>query len=139
MPPHSKLQEFYSVYTWASSCFLIWVLGTAPIIWSTTSPFLKIRRAGILRIPYLTETSGLWSTFTFPIFAFPSYSPASSSTMGPIIRHGPHHSAQKSTRTGWSELSTSAEKLLSFNSIGLLIMYCLSGLVFIYVISSITG
>src|SRR5690625_6278540 len=97
-----------------------------------------IIRAGILRIQYLTETSGLWSTFTFPIFAFPSYSPASSSTIGPIIRHGPHHSAQKSTRTGWAELSTSAEKLLSFNSMGFLIMYCLSVLVFSYDIFLVT-
>src|SRR5438045_7627680 len=40
-------------------------------------------------------------------------SPAISSSAGPIIRHGPHHSAQKSTRTGRSDPSTSAAKLWS--------------------------
>src|SRR6478736_2592453 len=40
-------------------------------------------------------------------------SPAISSSAGAIIRHGPHHSAQKSTRTGLSEPRTSEAKLWS--------------------------
>src|SRR5262245_28326781 len=32
-----------------------------------------------------------------------------------MARHGPHHSAQKSTSTGWLALSTSTSKLLSVN------------------------
>src|SRR5438552_561703 len=40
-------------------------------------------------------------------------SPAISSSAGAIIRHGPHHSAQKSTRTGLSEPRTSLAKLWS--------------------------
>src|SRR4051812_36190488 len=40
-------------------------------------------------------------------------SPAISSSAGAIIRHGPHHSAQKSTRTGPSEPRTSEAKLWS--------------------------
>src|SRR3978361_2389824 len=36
-----------------------------------------------------------------------------SSSAGAIIRQGPHHSAQKSTRTGLSEASTSCSKLSS--------------------------
>src|SRR5690349_20629056 len=36
-----------------------------------------------------------------------------SSSAGAIIRHGPHHSAQKSTRTGPSAPSTSEAKLWS--------------------------
>src|SRR5437763_5836748 len=32
------------------------------------------------------------------------------------MRQGMHHSAQKSTRTGWSDLRTSASKLVSVNS-----------------------
>src|SRR5438477_11659535 len=50
---------------------------------------------------------------TLPTFTFPSYSLASSSTIGPIILQGPHHSAQKSTSTGVSDLSTSCSKLAS--------------------------
>src|SRR3954468_21145471 len=45
-----------------------------------------------------------------------SLSPSSfeiSSSAGAIIRHGPHHSAQKSTRTGPSAPSTSVAKLWS--------------------------
>src|SRR6266699_69542 len=36
-----------------------------------------------------------------------------SSSAGAIIRHGPHHSAQKSTTTGSCALSTSASKVAS--------------------------
>src|SRR5207237_1969414 len=35
------------------------------------------------------------------------------STVGAIIRHGPHQAAQKSTKTGTWELSTSCSKLSS--------------------------
>jgi len=55
------------------------------------------RIVGIDLTPYFIDISGLWSTFTFPIAALPSYSVASSSTIGPMSLHGPHHSAQKST------------------------------------------
>src|ERR1039457_5465130 len=48
--------------------------------------------------------------FTLPILTRPSYSAASSSSTGPIILHGPHHSAQKSTSTGVEAFSTSAAK-----------------------------
>jgi hypothetical protein len=33
--------------------------------------------------------------------------------MGAIILQGPHHSAQKSTTTGWLDWSTSASKVAS--------------------------
>src|SRR5689334_20711517 len=42
-----------------------------------------------------------------------SRSPDISSRIGWTTRHGPHHGAQKSTRTGSVESSTSAWKLLS--------------------------
>ena len=41
--------------------------------------------------------------------ALPSYSTASSSTIGAIALHGPHHVAQKSTITGWSVFRVSAK------------------------------
>src|SRR5690348_1539530 len=37
---------------------------------------------------------------TFAIFSLPSSSVASSSSVGAMALHGPHHGAQKSTRTG---------------------------------------
>lgn len=39
-------------------------------------------------------------------FSLPLYSSANSSTKGAIIRHGPHHGAQKSTSTGTSLFRT---------------------------------
>src|SRR5690606_32058392 len=56
---------------------------------------------------------GLWSTSSLPTLARPSYSAASSSMIGAIIRHGPHQTAQKSTSTGTSDCSTSCSKLSS--------------------------
>src|SRR5215203_5059559 len=53
------------------------------------------------------------STFILKKPAFSPYSSATASTEGAIIRHGPHHSAQKSTRIGFSLPKTSFSKLLS--------------------------
>src|SRR5690242_18948894 len=56
------------------------------------------------------------STSSLPILALPEYSVATKSMVGVIWRHGPHHSAQKSTSTGTSDRSTSWSKLASVNS-----------------------
>ena len=56
----------------ASSFAAMCVFGTAPMIWSTTLPFLKISNEGIERIPYCIATRWLLSTSSFPIFALPS-------------------------------------------------------------------
>src|SRR6201996_877726 len=87
--------------------------GTAPICLSTISPFLKYNKAGMLRIPNFIEMPGLLSTFTLPTTALPSYSLAISSTTGPTMRQGPHHSAQKSISTGLFDFSTSSSKFAS--------------------------
>src|SRR5262245_47487040 len=50
---------------------------------------------------------------TFTTLSLPSISLAMSSSEGPIMRHGPHHSAQKSTRTGVSDFRTSCSKEVS--------------------------
>src|SRR5271165_7343508 len=59
--------------------------------------------------------NGLLSMSTFATVSLPANSPASSSSAGPIILHGPHHSAQKSTSTGPALLAstTSVAKLWS--------------------------
>src|ERR1700753_4074690 len=87
--------------------------GTAPICLSTISPLLKYNKAGILRIPNFIDMPGLLSTFTLPTTALPAYSFEISSTTGPTIRQGPHHSAQKSINTGLSDLRTSSSKFAS--------------------------
>src|ERR1700709_1954395 len=47
---------------------------------------------------------------TFTTLSLPSMSLAMSSSEGPIMRQGPHHSAQKSTSTGVSDFRTSCSK-----------------------------
>src|SRR5216683_7869008 len=51
-------------------------------------------------MPYCAARCGWSSTFTFPTVACPSHSTVSSSIVGVRTRHGPHHGAQQSTRTG---------------------------------------
>src|SRR5665213_1820164 len=52
------------------------------------------------RMPYCVASACCSSILTLPIFILPLYSSASSSSKGAIILHGPHHSAQKSIKTG---------------------------------------
>ncbi len=51
--------------------------------------------------------------FILTTLSLPLISPAISSTIGSRVLHGPHHSAQKSTRTGSLELMTSVSKSVS--------------------------
>lgn len=84
-------------------------LGAAPTCLSTILPSLKKRIVGILRIPNWATTSLLLSTSIFPIVTRPSYSVANSSMIGPTIRQGPHHSAQKSRTIGLPEFTNSSK------------------------------
>src|ERR1044071_9332767 len=58
-------------------------------------------------------TFGFSSTFIFATVARPSYSAAMAAPVGARRRHGPHHSAQKSTRV--TPFLISVSKLLSVN------------------------
>src|SRR5438445_2851767 len=75
----------------------ILALGTAPTIWSTRLPFLKINKVGIAIMSNLPEVAGFSSVFNFPKATLPLYSLASPSMTGETRRHGPHHGAQQST------------------------------------------
>src|SRR5688572_6357033 len=77
-------------------------------------------------MPYSAAMAGLSSTFTLTTLTFSPYSTEISSRMGPSLRQGPHHSAQKSTMTGLSADSTSLPKLASVTSLALLIALSLS-------------
>src|SRR4051794_10864682 len=91
-----------------SFCF-----GAAPTCREAISPPLKIIRVGIDITPYFEAVFGLSSTFSLTILTLSPIAPEISSSAGPIMRQGPHHSAQKSTTTGPVALSTSASKSAS--------------------------
>ena len=80
---------------------------------STTWPPLKRKTAGMELMPSCIATFWFLSVSTLPTLSLPPYSPARSSMIGPMARHGPHHTAQKSTSTGKSLARTSASKLAS--------------------------
>src|ERR1700677_713443 len=56
------------------------------------------------------------STSIFITLSLPLYCAATSSTTGANALHGPHQAAQKSTRTGCSDCSTSCSNVASFTS-----------------------
>lgn len=79
--------------------------------------------AGIDITPNLEAASAFSSVEAFATISFPSYSFAIFSSVGPSIMHGPHHEAQKSTRTGvvfdfsiTSELKFASVTLISIGS-----------------------
>src|SRR5262245_38645350 len=87
--------------------FWNWLLGIAPSIRSTTWPSLNRMKVGMLDTRNCIASFCSASTSSLAIRTLPSISLASSSSSGATMRHGPHHSAQKSTRTGVCEFSTS--------------------------------
>src|SRR4051794_30512540 len=62
---------------------------------------------------YCDGTSGFSSTLSLTMSILSPCSAPISARIGATWRHGPHHSAQKSTRTGLSDLRTSASKSAS--------------------------
>src|SRR4051812_10696201 len=87
--------------------------GAAPTFWPASLPPLNSIKVGIERMPNCEAMPGFSSTLTLAILTLPCISVAISSSAGPIIRQGPHHSAQKSTTTGSDALRTSCSKLVS--------------------------
>ena len=92
-------------------------LGAAPVLFEITAPSLNKNKAGIPLTPSWDGEFGFSSTLTLTIFIFSPYSSESSSNDGPIILHGPHHSAQKSTTTGVLDLVTSDSNVSSVTAI----------------------
>src|SRR5437588_3841284 len=84
-------------------------------VW-TGSPALNRIIVGIERTWYLAAVCWFSSTFSFTTRSS-GRSEAISSSTGATTRHGPHHGAQKSTRTGFWDSMTSAWKLLSVTSV----------------------
>src|SRR6267154_1400695 len=98
------------------SCSL--ALGSEPILVAATWPFLNRMRVGMPRTPYFIGVSGFSSILILATVTLPAILAAISSRAGAMLLHGPHHSAQKSTRTGPGARSTSASNELSVTLVG---------------------
>src|ERR1700712_2236938 len=88
-------------------------LGLAPTTCLTGLPPWKTSIVGIDRIWYCCAISGLASMSSLAMVTLSPCLAEISSRIGATMRHGPHHSAQKSTMTGLSDIRTSASKLAS--------------------------
>gem|GEM_PF-6001117 len=97
-PMHAHPGAWGCFYMYFLSISSIRAFGTAPTIWSTCFPFLKINNVGIAIMSNLPDVAGFSSVFNFPNATFPLYSFAKPSITGPTIRQGPHQGAQQSTR-----------------------------------------
>src|SRR5690349_21616485 len=63
--------------------------------------------------PYFAVVAGFSSVLSLAMVSLSPCSAAMASRAGAICRHGPHHSAQKSTRTGLSLCRTFSSKSAS--------------------------
>src|ERR1700756_5490712 len=106
--PLRALPQIEPLIHCSSFCF-----GWAPIWRDASWPSLNSIKVGIDMIPYLAAVPGFSSTLSLTIFTLPLSELEISSSAGAIIRHGPHHSAQKSTTTGPVALSTSFSNVAS--------------------------
>src|SRR4029078_6003886 len=82
-------------------------LGTGPTFCASTVPFLNRMSVGMLRMPNFGGVCGLDSMSILATRSLSLYSVAISARISANKLQGPHHSAQKSRRTGLSDLSTS--------------------------------
>src|ERR1700761_376045 len=101
---------------------LILDFGKAPTLVAATWPSWKIIMVGMPRTPYLVGTCGFSSMFNLAMVIFSASSVESSSSAGAIMRQGPHHSAQKSTSTGFLASRTSAWKEASDTLMGMAVI-----------------
>src|SRR5205814_7289277 len=92
------------------------MFGRYPTVRSAGLPALKMITLGIDMTPSCIGTPGFSSMSIFMTLILSPSSPWICSTIGAIIRHGPHHVAQKSTSTGLSAFRTAVSKSLSVTS-----------------------
>src|SRR5258706_11721799 len=109
--------EIFFHYRCLSRAFVITLLSTAPTICSFTCPSLMTRRVGMPLTLKRAAVELFASTSSLPTLTRPLYSSAIASTVGAIARQGAHQAAQKSTRTGVLDFTTSASKFASVISI----------------------
>src|ERR1700712_339198 len=93
------------------------LLGRAPATELTASPPLNIVSVGTDITRYARAVSGFSSMLTFTIWTLSPISLAISASSGSTLRHGAHHSAQKSTSTGLSDCRTSLTNVASVTAL----------------------
>src|SRR4051794_35394113 len=81
-----------------------WALPLKTMIW------------GMAEMRYLVAISCASSVLTLATLTLPAKSAAILSMVGASWRHGPHQTAQKSTRMGLSDLTTSCSQLAAVTS-----------------------
>jgi hypothetical protein len=89
--------------------------GMVPITASTGAPFLNTMKVGIDWTSYFVAIEECSSTLSFPKVTLPPNFAARRSTTGSIVLHGPHQTAQKSTKVTFPPF-TSLSKFASVNS-----------------------
>src|SRR5260370_32506664 len=82
------------------------MFGRYPTVRSAGLPSLKMITVGIDIMPSDIGVAGFSSMSIFMILTLSPSSPWICSTIGAIMRHGPHQVAQKSTSTGMSDFNT---------------------------------
>ncbi len=96
--------------------------GLTPDTRETSRPPRKSASVGIDMMRKRSPSSGTASVLTLITSARPAMLRAAVSSSGAIIRHGPHHGAQKSTTTGtgacWTMVSNAAASAASTGSAG---------------------
>ena len=108
------------VFYYASRALFNSSLEVRPTKRFTSAPSLNRISVGMLTTRNCCASAIFWSTSTFPT-AY--HSSASSSTTGPWRIHGPHQVAQKSIRTGFSDLNTSVSKFAVVLSFAMIYIY----------------
>ncbi len=89
-----------------------------PACWNWRLPPENTAKFGMPRTLYRDASSGNLSVSTFSTTARPARSRATCATWGAAIRQGPHHAAQKSTRTGTLLVRTISSKSSGLTSTG---------------------
>src|SRR5258706_4232818 len=89
------------------------MFGLYPTLRSAGLPSLKMITVGIDMIPSDIGVAGFSSMSIFMTLILVPSSPWICSTIGAIMRHGPHQVAQKSTSTAISDLRTEASNSAS--------------------------
>jgi len=87
-------------------------------------PLLNTAKVGMLKTLYFEVISLFWSTFTLTNLTLSEYSLAISSTIGATDLHGPHHDAQKSTKTGILDFTISFSHSYDVISLTCRVLFC---------------
>ncbi len=108
VPQHSLALSHAPRVSCTNCCIM--VAGIAPDFLPTILPPLNTINVGMPLIWNFSAISGTTSVSTFATSHWPRIVSATFANSGAIIRHGPHHCAQKSTTTGKADSAINRSK-----------------------------